>query len=115
MEVDSLFKFQVDFRKRLRIQIKARGYTKKSTTYEITGITYQGLKEHLEGLWEPWMSWDNYGKYKIGTFNYGWDIDHIIPTSTAKTEEELLKLNHYTNLKPLCSKVNRDIKKDNLL
>ena len=39
---------------------------------------------------------------------------HIIPLSSAKTEEELVKLNHYVNLQPLCSKVNRDIKKNNL-
>ena len=25
-----------------------------------------------------------------------------------------IKLNHYTNLQPLCSKINRDIKKDKL-
>jgi len=38
----------------------------------------------------------------------------IIPVSSAKTEEELLLLNHYTNLQPLCSKINRDIKKSNI-
>ena len=31
-----------------------------------------------------------------------------------QNEEEILNLNHYTNLQPLCSKINRDIKKDNL-
>jgi len=56
------------------------------------------------------MSWDNHGLYN-GEFNYGWDIDHIIP---ASSEEEILRLNHYTNLQPLCSKINRDIKKNNL-
>ena len=40
------------------------------------------------------MSWDNYGYY-------GWHIDHIIPLSFAKTEEETYKLCHYTNLQPL--------------
>ena len=59
------------------------------------------------------MNFDNYGKYN-GEFNFGWDIDHIIPTSSAKTEEEIIKLNHYTNLKPLCSKINRDIKRNNI-
>ena len=44
--------------------------------------------------------WENYGLYN-GELNYGWDIDHIIPISTAKTEEEIIKLNHYTNLQPL--------------
>ena len=44
---------------------------------------------------------------------YMWDIDHIIPVSSAKREEEIIKLNHYTNLQPLCSKINRYIKKNN--
>lgn len=56
------------------------------------------------------MNWDNYGKYN-GTINFGWDIDHIIPLCNAKTEEDVIRLNHYTNLQPLCSKVNRDIKR----
>jgi len=57
------------------------------------------------------MNWDNRGLYN-GEFNYGWDIDHIVPLSTATTEEELIKLCHYTNTQPLCSKINRDIKKN---
>ena len=57
------------------------------------------------------MNWNNRGLYN-GELNYGWDIDHIIPVSYAKNEEELLLLNHYTNLQPLCSKINRDIKRN---
>ena len=59
------------------------------------------------------MTWENKGLYN-GELNHGWDIDHIIPLSTALTEEDLVKLNHYTNLQPLCSKVNRDIKRDKI-
>lgn len=50
-----------------------------------------------------------------GELNFGWDIDHIIPTSSAKTEKDIYKLNNYTNLQPLCSKINRDIKRDNII
>ena len=57
------------------------------------------------------MSWENYGKYN-GELNYGWDIDHIIPVSNGKTEEEVVNLNHYLNLQPLCSHVNRNIKRN---
>jgi len=37
-----------------------------------------------------------------------------IPLSNAESQEELLRLNYFDNLQPLCSKVNRDIKKNNL-
>lgn len=40
------------------------------------------------------MSWENHGLF-------GWHIDHKIPLSSAKDEEELKKLCHYTNLQPL--------------
>ena len=59
------------------------------------------------------MTWENRGKYN-GEFEHGWDLDHIIPISSGNTEEEILKLNHFTNFSPLCSKVNRDIKKDRI-
>ena len=59
------------------------------------------------------MNWNNYGLWN-GELNYGWDIDHIIPISSAKTEEEIIKLNHYSNLRPLCSQINRYVKKDKL-
>ena len=58
------------------------------------------------------MSWVNKGLYN-GQPNFGWDIDHIVPISKADSEIELIKLNHYTNLQPLCSYINRDIKRDN--
>ena len=57
------------------------------------------------------MNWDNYGLYN-GELNYGWDLDHIVPLSSALSENELLDLNHYKNIRPLCSYTNRYIKKE---
>ena len=57
------------------------------------------------------MNWKNYGKYN-GEKNFGWDLDHIIPTASAKTVEELESLNHYSNFQPLCSLMNRVIKRN---
>jgi hypothetical protein len=108
---DPLFKLKNLLSCRLNEIFRQKGFTKKSRTHEILGCTFEVFKQHLESQFEDWMTWDNHGLYN-GELNYGWDIDHIIPTSSADTEEELIKLNHYTNLKPLCSKVNRHIKKD---
>jgi hypothetical protein len=106
-----LFKLTCNLRNRISKSITRKGYKKTSKTTDILGIDFESFKLHLENQFEPWMNWDNYGKYKRDTFNHGWDIDHIIPCSSGTTEEEVIKLNHYTNLRPLCSKINRDVKK----
>jgi hypothetical protein len=40
-----------------------------------------------------------------------YDLDHTIPTSSAETKEELLKLFNLNNLSLLCYKCNRYIKR----
>lgn len=39
-------------------------------------------------------------------------IIRTIPLSSVTSEEDIIRLNHYTNLQPLCSYINRYIKKD---
>ena len=106
-----------DINKMLKLTVRSmikRSITHKiSKTNEILGCSYEFFKNYIESKFEDWMCWDNRGLYN-GELNYGWDIDHIIPISSGETEEYILKLNHYTNLQPLCSKVNRDIKRDKL-
>lgn len=113
MKNDILYNISHVIRGLIQKSIKSTGYTKKSKTYEILGCSFEEFKIYLESKFEDWMSWDNRGLYN-GELNYGWDIDHIIPVSSAKSEEEIIKLNHYTNLQPLCSYVNRYIKKNNV-
>jgi len=108
---NELFRLSQNIRRGISLSFKKNGFTKKSRTYEILGCTYEEFKVHIESLWQPWMNWDNYGLYN-GELNYGWDIDHIIPSSSSESEEDIIKLNHHTNLQPLCSKVNRDIKRN---
>jgi hypothetical protein len=105
------FKLKTNIRRLIALKIQSNGYTKRSRTYQILGCSFEDFKQHIESKWLPWMNWDNYGLYN-GELNYGWDIDHIIPTSSAKTEEGVIALNHYTNLQPLCSRINRDIKRN---
>jgi hypothetical protein len=114
-------RYKNDIEYRVKSQIRAsifkifkrNGVSKNSKTVDILGCSFEEFKLHLESKFENWMTWENKGLYN-GEFNYGWDIDHIIPLSSANSEEDLYKLNHYTNLRPLCSHVNRDIKKDKL-
>ena len=45
---------------------------------ELVGYTIEDLIKHLESLFEPWMSWNNYGK---------WEIDHKKPKSLFRYEK----------------------------
>jgi hypothetical protein len=110
---DEMFKLTSNIRTSISNIITKNGYTKKSRTHEILDCSFEEFKQHLESKFEDWMNWDNYGNPKDGIYepNKTWDIDHIIPTNSAITEEELIELNHYTNLQPLCSYYNRVIKR----
>jgi len=81
-------------------------------TKDILGIEFALFMKHIESQFLPWMNWENYGKYN-GEKDYGWDLDHVVPVSCAKNEEELLLLNHYSNIQPLCSYTNRVLKSNN--
>jgi hypothetical protein len=87
---------------RLRKYLITLNITKKNKTFDIVGCSPEFLKEHLESQFTDDMTWDNRSE---------WHIDHIIPLSSAKTEDELYKLCHYTNLQPLWAEDN--LKKSN--
>ena len=108
-----LYRIKSSIRGSIVSSFKRHFRTKSRGTEEILGCSFDELKLHLEKQFLPWMNWDNYGKYN-GQTDFGWDIDHIIPLDTAQTIEEIIKLNHHTNLQPLCSKVNRDIKRNKI-
>jgi len=108
---DSLFALKTRIKNLVKKSFTDRGKKKNTKTELILGCSYNDFKLYVESKFEPWMTWENRGKYN-GTENYGWDIDHRIPLDTAETEEDIIRLNHYTNLQPLCSYVNRDVKKN---
>lgn len=111
---DNLFKLSHYTRSMIRKSFKRNGYSKKSKAQEILGCSFMEFKLHIESKFETWMNWENYGLYN-GEDNYGWDLDHIIPLSSATSEEELIELNHFSNFQPLCSKVNRFIKRGDII
>ena len=113
---DELFILKSAIRDSIRYNLKLKGVIKNNKTCDILGCTFEEFKSHIESLWEDWMNWDNYGNPKDNIFelNKTWDLDHIIPISSAKTNDDVYKLNHYSNFQPLCSYVNRFIKKDSI-
>jgi hypothetical protein len=109
--VDEIFRMRNAVASTIYAAFKRKGYGKNTKTFEILGCSYEEFKEHIEAQFEDWMNWGNYGKYN-GEPNYGWDLDHIRPSSLAESVEDIYTLNHYTNFQPLCSYINRDVKID---
>jgi len=95
---DHLFNLAHCLRTRTGYAFKVKGYKNIIKTEQLLGADYEIVKNHLENLFTEGMSWDNHGE---------WEIDHIKPLSSAKSEEELKNLSHYTNLQPLWMNENR--------
>jgi hypothetical protein len=91
-KTDPLWALAQTIRVRITESFRVNGYTKRSKTYEILGCSFEEFYIHIEKQFTDGMTWDNRGK---------WHLDHKIPISLATTEEELIKLNHYTNIQPL--------------
>jgi hypothetical protein len=90
--IEPLFKLRCNICSNIRMAIKRQGYTKNTKTFQLLGCTYEEFKEHIEKKFTKGMNWENQGK---------WHLDHIYPISLAKDEEEIIRLNHYTNFQPL--------------
>ena len=97
-KTDSIYRSKQDVRNFIGASFKRRKFSKKNKTENILGCTYAEFFTHIESQFKNGMSWGNRSK---------WEIDHIIPLATAKTEEQILRLNHYTNLRPLWTIENR--------
>ncbi len=103
---DALYRFEKQIRGLIISSFRRKSLKKSSHTYDIVGLEFDELYDYLLKTFK-----DNYG--------YDWDgieevhIDHIIPLSTADTEEDIIRLCYYTNLQLLKAKDNLN-KKDKL-
>lgn len=96
---DVVFKFKTSIKSLIRSSFK-RGknkYKKNSKTESILGCTVEEFRVYIQSLFTNGMALENHGE---------WHLDHIIPLSTANNEEDIIKLNHYTNFQPLWAKEN---------
>ena len=94
---DVTFRISTSIRSMISSYLKSSGIIKRKKSEEIFGCRYSEFKIYLESKFKEEMSWENYGL---------WHIDHIVPISFAKTEEEIYLLSHYSNLQPLWAKEN---------
>jgi hypothetical protein len=89
---------------------------KNSSTWSNLDYSPDGLRLHLEKQFEPWMNWNNHGRYDQTTWNdndqstWTWQLDHIIPQSdlpyTSMEDDNFKKCWSLSNLRPLSSKQN---------
>ena len=97
MATDCLYKLIRILRNQTKQIFKNK--SKPAHTQELLGCTFEEAQVYFTSLFydrangEP-MTWDKLGEG-------GWHIDHIVPLSSGKTEEELRKLCHISNLQPL--------------
>lgn len=102
---DSTYKMKEQTRNMIRYVFRSKSHHKTSHTVEILGCGLDFFCQYLLDTWEK-----NYGEPWNGE---PYHIDHIIPLATAKTEEDVLRLCHYTNLQMLTPHDNL-IKSDDL-
>jgi hypothetical protein len=92
------YKISCDIRSLISHIFAKRGYNKNSKTEQILGISFEDLNIYLiDGCIKRYGYFDSTIQYHI---------DHIIPISSASSEEEILKLNHYSNLQLLTAEDN---------
>jgi len=77
--------------------LKSKNISKSFKSQETLGCSVLELKNHIENLFQPGMNWEN---------RFEWHIDHIIPLDLANDIEEVIILNHYTNLRPMWAREN---------
>tara|TARA_R100000808_G_scaffold6858_1_gene20216 strand:- start:31803 stop:33269 length:1467 start_codon:yes stop_codon:yes gene_type:complete len=95
MMKDPVFKFIRQTRITIGNSFRAKDFKKCFKTEEIIGLRFDKFIEYLFD--HPEFDHDHWTLENRGEI---WHVDHIVPIDYAKTIKEVVKLNHYTNLKP---------------
>jgi len=108
-----LFRLIRNYRNSCLKAFRSIGNKKNNKSLKLLGLKdWEEFAEHLSKQFYDHpetgeeMTFDNHGLY-------GWHIDHIIPISSVKTEKDIIKLCHYTNLQPLWAEEN--LSKSNII
>lgn len=94
-------RYRLESNLRSRVINAVNGASSKSArTAELLGAPWAWVESHLESLFKPGMSWENYGPV--------WHIDHKRPCAAFDlTDPEQQRICfHWTNLQPLFAQEN---------
>ena len=97
---DPTYRLRCNLSTNISMGLKRQGIRKKpGKTKEFLDCSYAELMDHLESLFQPGMTRENYGKV--------WHDDHIVPRAAfGGTREELMIVNWYKNMQPMFAKEN---------
>ena len=104
-ENDADFKLKLMYRNAISRSVYKVKCKKDFKSETIIGCDFNTFKSYIEKHFKAGMTWDNYGE---------WHLDHIMPLATAKNKEDIIRLNHYTNLRPLWAIENK-LKSDKIV
>ncbi len=98
------FRLNSNISRGIHASLKSNNISKNGRHWEsLVGYASQELRDHLEKLFLPGMTWENYSKY-------GWHIDHIIAKSffvfTSTDNVEFKYCWSLDNLQPLWAEDN---------
>lgn len=114
---DILFKFRLQLSGSIRRQLKKNNGSKNNESIlKYLPYSIEDLKNYLESLFEPWMTWENHGTYNRTIWDdndsstWTWHIDHIISQHKLPyvhmTDENFKRCWSLSNLRPLSAKIN---------
>lgn len=95
-QTDPIHRFRSSFVCLIRGYLRKKGYKGGKSTWEVVGCDFDAFLAYIRSQFSDGMTIENYGHGKGR-----WNIDHIVPISTAQNDEDLERLNHYTNLRPM--------------
>jgi len=98
-KADPVFAMTRRAKSRMQQALERGGFTKSRKTLEALGCSAYEFAIHIERQFLKGMTWENRDQ---------WHLDHIIPISSAKTEEEVYALSHFTNIRPMWAKDNKE-------
>lgn len=94
-------------RKMLTRAIKKSNLPKTAKAFVMLGYTPEEFRNHIQGLFEPWMNWSNHGNGP-GT----WQIDHIKTVASFPIGTSPSVINALSNIRPLSTEENLKRPKD---